>query len=97
MAFLAHLVSRMQADIEFLVQQNAISPADGQIMSSKLPGQTPAMPTPAASPPMPVTRRGGPPAPAPQASKGPQARSLWPYNENGQVSSDFLAAFFHGC
>jgi hypothetical protein len=94
-AFLAHVVSRMQADIDFLVAQGVIPSTDGQLMTSKLPSAQPvnAMPTPMASPsstPTPVVppvRRVAPPAPAPPYSQTAQARSLWPYNENGQVST----------
>lgn len=94
-ALLAHIVSRMQTDIDFLVEQEVISQADGQVMSAKLPTsqQAPMMPTPTASPspaptsiPAPVNRR-VPQPPTLPGSQVPQARSLWPYNENGQVSA----------
>ncbi|KAF8484375.1 SH3 domain-containing protein [Gautieria morchelliformis] len=95
-AFLAHVVSRMQADIDFLVGQGVISSTDGQLMTSKLPFAQPAaaMPTPMASPSptptlvVPSPRRVAPPAPAPPYSQAAQARSLWPYNETGQEPGD---------
>lgn len=89
-AFLAHVVSRMQTDIEFLVAQGVISAADGQVMSGKLPSAQ-QTPTPIASPaftPTPVA----PPvrreeSPTPPSSQLPHAKALWPYNENGRVSN----------
>ncbi|KAF8588894.1 SH3-domain-containing protein [Ramaria rubella] len=93
-AYVAHLVSRMQADIEFLVNQGVISSTDGQIMSGKLPSSQQApvnvMPTPMSSPPpasfvAPNTRI-IPPPPVRQASQMAGARALWAYN--GQEADD---------
>jgi len=88
-ALLAHMVSRMQADINFLVSQNIISPADGELMQSKLPGQqAPGMPTPVASPSPAMVKRDVPMPPARKVSQAPQARALWAYNENRQEAGD---------
>jgi hypothetical protein len=92
-ALLAHVVSQVQQNVEFLVSQNYISDADASAFLSKLPNsnsnaginqlapQVQVMPTNDIVPPL---RRGVPP-PHPSL-RTIQARALWAYNENGQVN-----------
>jgi len=94
-ALLAHVVSQVQQNVEFLVSQNYISDADASAFLSKLPNsnsnaginqlapQVQVMPTNDIVPPL---RRGVPP-PHPSL-RTVQARALWAYNENGQDTDD---------
>ncbi|KAJ7722727.1 SH3 domain-containing protein [Mycena maculata] len=80
-ALLAHVVSQVESNVNFLVSQNYISESDASLFLAKLPSSSSprAMPTPAAP------RRGiSVSAPPPVV----QARALWPYNENGQDADD---------
>ncbi|KAF7307430.1 Myosin IE [Mycena indigotica] len=79
-ALMNHIVSRLEADINFLVSQNQISHADAAAFLQKLPSSSNApamsMPTPAHTPS---------PYQAPVTMQG---RAIWPYNENGQEGDD---------
>lgn len=82
-ALLAHVVSQVEANVQFLVSQNYISQSDASTFLAKLPnGASPAPSTGFLGKIMPrVTAR---------KSSGPpvvQARALWPYNEGNAVSS----------
>lgn len=101
--YFQHIINRINADVDFLVSQGVLSQADGRTISSKLStvhssgaigspaasAQTPAMPTPYAPPPTapPVARTPSRVVPQPARSSTHQARALWGYNENGQVSA----------
>ncbi|KAJ7650652.1 SH3 domain-containing protein [Roridomyces roridus] len=79
-ALLAHVVSQVESNVNFLVSQNYISQSDASTFLAKLPGSS-SVPQRAPSAP----RR------TMSASSGPpvvQARALWPYNENGQDAND---------
>lgn len=72
-ALLAHVVSQVQQNVEFLVSQNYLPRSDASAFLSKLnnvsPGAAPAMPTPFARKTQPV-----------------MAKATWGYNEDGAVS-----------
>ncbi|KAJ7183116.1 SH3 domain-containing protein [Mycena filopes] len=82
-ALLAHVVSQVESNVNFLVSQNYITQSDASLFLAKLPSSSAprAMPAPA-----PYAARKTPNAPA--APAGVQARALWPYNENGQDADD---------
>lgn len=93
-ALLAHVVSQMQSNVEFLVSQNYISQVDASAIMARLPSDTSA---PVASITAATQRMGvpaiplAPVAPARMAPPAPvqaqqQARALWAYNEDGRVS-----------
>ncbi|GJJ08547.1 hypothetical protein Clacol_002765 [Clathrus columnatus] len=96
--YLQHIINRVQADVEFLVSQGALSQVDGRVISSKISAArstpsipspapvTPAIPTSYAPPTAPAPGRGVP-LPPPRSSMN-QARALWDYNENGQEVGD---------
>ncbi|TFK50037.1 SH3-domain-containing protein [Heliocybe sulcata] len=77
-ALLAHVVSQMKQNIDFLVSQNYISTADASLMTAKLP-TTAVAKAPRAVPPAPVGR----------AAIG-KAKALWPYNEDATDPSDLV-------
>ncbi|KAJ6612286.1 SH3-domain-containing protein [Mycena sp. CBHHK59/15] len=83
-ALLAHVVSQVESNVNFLVSQNYISQTDASLFLAKLPNGASsaprAMPTPS-----PALRRGMSSSAAPAVV---QARALWPYNENGQDADD---------
>jgi hypothetical protein len=68
-ALLAHVVSQLHQNVEFLASQNYISASDASAILAKLP----AGPTGTDSIPQ---------RPEPGITK---ARALWPYNDNGEV------------
>lgn len=91
-ALLAHVVSQVQANIQFLASQNYISYSDASAFLSKLPNNNNNQHT---APPAPATPLAGavaapPPAPrpVPAAPKAVQARALWAYNETGAEPND---------
>ncbi|KAJ7178859.1 SH3 domain-containing protein [Mycena crocata] len=83
-ALLAHVVSQVESNVNFLVSQNYISHSDASVFLAKLPSssasQGMSMPTPTPTP-----RRG---FGAPAAPAVVQARALWPYNEDGRDADD---------
>ncbi|KAJ6577347.1 SH3 domain-containing protein [Mycena capillaripes] len=81
-ALLAHVVSQVEANVNFLVSQNHISQSDASAFLAKLPSSSAprAMPTPTAYAP----RRG---VTAPAAAVV-QARALWDYNVDGRDADD---------
>ncbi|KAK7032887.1 protein csh3 [Favolaschia claudopus] len=81
-ALLAHVVSQVESNVNFLVSQNYISQHDASLFLAKLPNSTTAAPPVAA--PVPYAPR----VSAPAAPAVTQARALWPYNENGQEPDD---------
>ena len=92
-ALLAHVVSQIQSNVDFLLAQNYISPSDASSIVSLLPAGTVdqsaprTQPVPVGSPsPQTPTRRG---IPAPPLAHRLQARALWAYNVNGQVCTNF--------
>jgi hypothetical protein len=86
-ALLAHVVSQIQSNVDFLLAQNYISPSDASSIVSLLPAGTRTQPIPVGSPsPQTPTRRG---IPAPPLAHRLQARALWAYNVNGQVCTNF--------
>ena len=91
-ALLAHVVSQVEQNVQFLVSQNYISQADASAILTKLPnpnhGVTQITNGVAK---MPLATRA-----VPVASGIKQAKALWPYNENGQVSSVFTFVLTRG-
>lgn len=91
-ALLAHVVSQVEQNVQFLASQNYISQADASAILTKLPnpnhGVTQITNGVAK---MPLATRA-----VPVASGIKQAKALWPYNENGQVSSVFTFVLTHG-
>ncbi|KAJ3567853.1 hypothetical protein NP233_g6088 [Leucocoprinus birnbaumii] len=85
---LAHIVSQIENNVDFLASQGYISPADASSFLAKLPrSNSPASfptPTPRAAVPPPL------PAPAPAAPAVPQARALWAWT--GQDAGDLSIA-----
>ncbi|KAJ7242762.1 SH3 domain-containing protein [Mycena haematopus] len=82
-ALLAHVVSQVESNVNFLVSQNYISQADASLFLAKLPNSSSApqnMPTP--TPFAPRRKMGAPAAPV------VQAKALWPYNEDGRDVDD---------
>ncbi|KAG6861230.1 hypothetical protein C0995_002351 [Termitomyces sp. Mi166 len=76
--FLAHIVSQIKANVDFLVEQNHLSSVDANTFIAKLPS-----PSPRASVGVPVARALPSRAPTlPQRTQQVQARALWAYNEN---------------
>jgi LAS seventeen-binding protein 1/2 len=87
-ALLAHVVSQIQSNVDFLLAQNYISPSDASSIVSLLPAGTVdqlAQPIPVGSPQTPTRRR----IPAPPLAHRLQARALWAYNVNGEVCTNF--------
>ena len=91
-ALLAHVVSQVEQNVQFLASENYISQADASAILTKLPnpnrGVTQITNGVAK---MPLATRAVPVAPGVK-----QAKALWPYNENGQVSSAVTFALIHG-
>ncbi|KAJ7284650.1 SH3 domain-containing protein [Mycena rebaudengoi] len=82
-ALLAHVVSQVESNVNFLVSQNYISESDASVFLAKLPSSAGVSTVPRGMPtPTPAPRRG---AAAPSVV---QARALWAYNENGQDADD---------
>ncbi|KAF8207209.1 SH3-domain-containing protein [Mycena galopus ATCC 62051] len=84
-ALLAHIVSQVESNVNFLVSQNYISQADASVFLAKLPGSSApqAMPTPTPFAPRQKVVMTAPAVPAVQ-----QAKALWPYNEDGRDADD---------
>jgi hypothetical protein len=90
-ALLAHVVSQIQSNVDFLRAQNYISPSDASAIISRLPaGNTvdqlaPRIQAVCVGSPQTPTRRG---IPAPPLVHRLQARALWAYNVDGQVCTN---------
>ncbi|KAF9463876.1 SH3 domain-containing protein [Collybia nuda] len=104
-ALLAHVVSQLESNVQFLVSQNYISSADASAFLTKLPNTSnnnshTAHANTNSNPVNSLASRlrnltngggaGGPPTP-PRASV-PQARAMWAYNEHGQDADDLSFA-----
>ena len=78
---LAHVLSQIQGNVDFLVQNDYISQHQAAAISAALPtpNQAPA-PTPAPAFPTPAGR-----PPVPSQPEAVQARATWGYNENNEV------------
>ena len=102
-AYVEHIVSQIEQNVQFLVEQGHMSQQDAQAVLERMPS--------AASAPTSVTRaianlsvsnasaaagrRGVPPPPAPARSSSvpsglPQAKAVRAYNENGEVTAQLL-------
>ncbi|TRM63356.1 hypothetical protein BD626DRAFT_496399 [Schizophyllum amplum] len=77
-ALLAHVVSRVEQDVNFLISQNYLVPADASLFLQRLKQASPSASWATSTP----TPRATPPAPA------PRARAKWAYNENGSEPDD---------
>jgi hypothetical protein len=94
-AYLTHIVSGIRNDIDFLVSQGALSQNDARVITDKLPATDASSVMPTSSivphrgtPNGPPMRNSVPPPPGPPSQF--QAKALWAYNENGQVSTCML-------
>jgi len=76
-ALLAHVVSQLESDVQFLVSKSYISRSDASAILSKLPNTSNDQHTAAS-----VHR------PVPAALKAARAQALWGYNENGAEPND---------
>ena len=104
-AYVEHIISQIEQNVQFLVEQGHMSQQDAQAVLERMPSAASA-PTPTS-----VTRaianlsvsnasaaagrRGVPPPPAPARSSSvpsglPQAKAVWAYNENGEVTAQLL-------
>lgn len=82
-AMLAHIVSQVQSNIDFLVSQDCISRFDADQFLAKLPSKTTANGVqPTARAPKVSAAPARRPVPTPQA---PQGRAIWGYNEGNSV------------
>ncbi|EJD49660.1 SH3-domain-containing protein [Auricularia subglabra TFB-10046 SS5] len=85
--YVAHVVSRIEADVAFLVAQNELSADAARAITSQLPSAAPTMPTPAAtSPPAFVgalRRNNVPPPPiaAPSEPEPVMLKALWDWSD----------------
>ncbi|KAJ7116353.1 SH3 domain-containing protein [Mycena epipterygia] len=79
-ALLAHVVSQVESNVNFLVSQNYISQSDASVFLAKLPSSSAPLSMPTPTP----ARRGMSASAAPVV----QARALWPYNEDGRDVDD---------
>ncbi|KAF5370470.1 hypothetical protein D9615_009757 [Tricholomella constricta] len=95
---LAHIVSQVESNVNFLVAQNHISRADANTFLAKLPANGNAPATTTVTPSLASRVRGmvgaapTPPAAPPRPATTQQARALWAYNENGQDPDDLSFA-----
>ncbi|KAJ7086056.1 SH3 domain-containing protein [Mycena belliarum] len=81
-ALLAHVVSQVQSNVNFLVSQNYISESDASVFLAKLPNSSAPRSIPMPSPAAPLRSMNG------SAASTVQARALWPYNEDGKDADD---------
>ncbi|KAF8150732.1 SH3 domain-containing protein [Crassisporium funariophilum] len=102
-ALVAHIVSQIEQNVQFLASQNYISQGDASAILTKLPNVNQAnthsssgMSELASRVSNMVTGNRGAPAPAPRpvpaVPSAIQARALWAYNEHGQDSEDLSFA-----
>lgn len=75
-ALLEHIVSRIEQDVQFLVDQNYITAQDAAVIVARLPNATRQALAPISSPPLPGYAGAQP----------VKARALWAYNETRKVS-----------
>lgn len=99
-ALLAHIISQTRQNVEFLMNQNHITAADGRDILAKI--TVPSSPSSVSSLAQQTQRLGinnTIPQPQPQAHPPPlapltkssfQARAIWAYNENRQVCAAAL-------
>ena len=90
-ALLAHIVSQIEQNVNFLASQNFISNSDASVILTRLPNvnQPAADHLTSRVANLGIGNRNIPPPamPTPAAPAGAQSRALWSYNENGQVYS----------
>lgn len=91
-ALLAHIVSQIEQNVNFLASQNYISNGDASAILTRLPNVDQTTLTSRVAnlgignrniPPPPIPR----PVPAPPTSV--QSRAMWGYNENGEVIHNY--------
>ncbi|KAF9493397.1 SH3-domain-containing protein [Pleurotus eryngii] len=97
-ALLDHIISQTRQNVEFLMNQNHITAADGRDILAKI--TVPSSPSPVSSLAQQTQRLGinnpipqpqpqaHPPPPVPLTKSSFQARALWAYNENRQEPND---------
>ncbi|KAF8802507.1 SH3-domain-containing protein [Phlegmacium glaucopus] len=99
-ALLAHIVSQIEQNVEFLASQNYISNGDASAILTRLPNVDQnssginGLTSRAAN--LGIGNRNIPPPviprPVPAPATGAQSRALWGYNENGQDPNDLSFA-----
>ncbi|KAL1740483.1 SH3 domain-containing protein [Schizophyllum fasciatum] len=91
---LAHIVSRVEADVDFLISHNYLAPADAAHFLQRLTHlhapQAAAFPVP--TPASTYSAPAAPPPSAPVAPSTQQARAKWAYNEDGSDPDDLSFA-----
>jgi len=93
-ALLAHIVSQIERNVNFLASQNYITPSDASAILTRLPNTNHQDADRLAN--MSIANRNIPapatPRPVPTPPTGTQSRALWGYNENGQDPNDLSFA-----
>jgi hypothetical protein len=89
-ALVAHIVSQIEQNVNFLASQNYISDGDASAILTRLPNASQdEMASRAAN--LNIGSRNIPPPAMPRSTPAPPtatlSRALWAYNENGQVYS----------
>lgn len=88
MSYIEHIVEQIQHNVSFLVENGHMAQQDADLVLSRLPAGAASVPASApatVSAPALVSRRSIP-APPPPSRGAVQAKAVWAYNENGQVS-----------
>lgn len=93
-ALVAHIVSQIEQNVNFLASQNYISDGDASAILTRLPNTNQnELASRVAN--LNVGSRNIPPPPMPRSTPAPPAttlfRALWPYNENGQVFLTYVS------
>jgi len=86
-AFLAHIVSQLENQVDFLVKHRYISHEDASTFLAKLPSSMPTFPTPTPQNAV-FASAHAPTPPPPPPSSVPQARVLWAWAGQVQSRSD---------
>lgn len=96
-ALVAHIISQVESNVEFLASQSIISQADASAILSKLPNTANnnadtsivnRLVSSATSLGIHTPKAATPASrPVPSAPAANQGRALWAYNENGEVSA----------
>lgn len=95
-ALLEHIVSRVEQDVQFLVDHNYISAQDAAIIVARLPNSAAVQAPVQAAAPVRMPVASPPPTyPGAQASVC-RARALWGYNEHGNVGPSGYACQDNG-
>jgi LAS seventeen-binding protein 1/2 len=93
-ALLAHIVSQIEHNVNFLASQNYISNGDASAILTRLPNTNQNEITSRAAN-LNIGSRNIPPPPIPRSTPAPPtatlSRALWAYNENGEVFLTYVS------